>query len=76
LVTGNRKTRAELDKEAAKDLVSSFIRVQARDFYRRKMNQIWPEVSDAIDLALGAGNAVDLPALIKQLWQGKLELGE
>lgn len=76
MVSGRRKTSAELDKESAKDMVRSFVRVQASDFFRRKMNEVWPEVSDAIDKALANGEAVDLPALLRQVYAGKLEVGE
>lgn len=68
MVGGNRKTSTELDKETAKDLVRSFIRVQASDYFRRTMNEVWPEVSDAIDELVSNGAKVDLPALIKQVW--------
>ena len=76
MVGGNRKTSTELDKEAAKDLVRSFIRAQASDFFRRKMNDVWPEVNEAFDEAISNGAKVDLPALLRQVWAGKLEIGE
>ena len=72
LVGSNQKTGMELDKLAAKDAVSSFIRLQARDYHRREMNNIWPQVNEAIDAALANGDAVDVPALIRQVWNGKV----
>lgn len=78
MVTGSRKTSAELDKEAAKDLVRSFVRVQASDFFRRRFNEVWPEVNDAIDEALASGAKVDLKALIREVFveQKLIEAGE
>jgi hypothetical protein len=79
LVSGKRKTSTELDKETAKDLVRSFIRVQASDYFRRTMNEVWPEVNDAIDELVANGAKVDLQALIRQVWldrQIKIGSGE
>lgn len=66
-VTGNEKTSWELDKEAAKDTVSTFIRLQLRDEYRRRMNLVWPEVNRQIDELTALGAKVDIPLLIRQI---------
>lgn len=66
-VTGNEKTQWELDKEAAKDTVSTFIRLQLRDEYRRRMNIVWPEVNRQIDDLTSLGAKVDIPKLIRQV---------
>jgi hypothetical protein len=75
-VGGNRKTSSELDKEAAKDMVRAFIRVKASDYFRREMNRVWPQVNDLIDEATANGSKVDMPAMLRELFAGKLELGE
>lgn len=69
---GRRKTSTELDKEHAKDMVRSFIRVEASEFFRRKMNDVWPQVSDAIDEATSLGAKVDLPKLMRQIFNDQL----
>ena len=61
-------TDAQLDKAAAKDAVSSFVRVQARDWHRRQMNAVWPVIEAQIDAALASGNSIDVPALVRKVW--------
>lgn len=63
-----RLTDAQLDKAAAKDAVSSFVRVKARDWHRRQMNAVWPLIESQIDMALAQGHSVDIPALIRKVW--------
>lgn len=67
-VTSNEKTELELDKEAAKDVVSSYIRLKGRDWFRRQMNAVWPEVNRQIDQAVAEGDRIDVAELVKQVF--------
>lgn len=68
-------TESQLDKQAARDAVSTFIRLQARDWHRRQMNRVWEKVSAEIDTAWANGDAVDIPALIRQVFAEPETLG-
>lgn len=77
MVTSNRKTTFELDKETARDIVRSVVRVQASDFFRRRMNEVWPQVSDRIDELTALGAKVDIPALVREVMlEHPLEIGQ
>ena len=62
-------TPQELDLAAAKDSVSTYIRVKARDFHRREMNRVWPAIAAEVALSVARGDALDLGALIRQVYQ-------
>lgn len=62
-------TPHQLDLAAAKDAVSTYIRVQSRDFHRREMNRVWPSIQAQVELAISNGDALDLGALIRKVYQ-------
>ena len=63
-----RKTAEQLDDEALKSMVTSFITVQAADWRRRQLNRVLPALFHAVDEARASGDAVDVQALLKQIW--------
>ena len=76
MVTGSSKTSAELDKEAAKDLVRAFARLESSDYFRRRFNELWPQVNAAMDEAAANGARVDVRTLVRQvLFTNMLETG-
>ncbi len=70
----NKLTPAQLDKAAAKDALGSFLLLQSRDWRRRKLNEIWPKLDAEIDKAIANGDALDVAALVKQIFNERLEL--
>jgi hypothetical protein len=62
-------TPEQLDLAAAKDAVSTYLRVKARDFHRRQMNRIWPAIQAQVEQAIANGDALDLPALTRAVYE-------
>lgn len=67
-------TDSQLDKAAAKDALGTFLLLQSRDWRRRRMNEIWPKLDAEIDKATANGDAIDVPALIRQIFDERLEI--
>ncbi len=62
------KTETELDEAALIDAIRSYVRIQARDWERRQLNRIFPSVRREVVAALGRGDAIDVPALIRKVF--------
>lgn len=62
------KTEEHLEEAAIIDTLRTFIAVQARDWQRRQQNALVPRVLRMVDEARANGDAVDVPALIQQVW--------
>lgn len=67
-IQAKRKTEVELEDEAIADAVRTFIALQAREWVRQQKNAILPTVLKMADEARADGKALDVPALIKQVW--------
>jgi len=67
-IQAKRKTETELEDEAIADAVRSFIRLRARVWEREQKNRILPAVIEAADEARRQGKAVDVPAILRQVW--------
>lgn len=62
------KSEIELEDESIADAVRTFIGLQSRVWVRQQKNVILPRVLRLADEARASGKAVDVPALIKQVW--------
>jgi len=62
------KSEIELEDEAIADAVRTFIGLQSRVWARQQKNAVLPRVLRLADEARANGRAVDVPALIKQVW--------
>ena len=66
-ISRGRKTEEVLQDAAVADAVRTFIAVQARDWVRRQQNELIPQVLRLVDDARAAGDAPDVPAIIRQV---------
>jgi hypothetical protein len=67
-VSRRTSTDEELDDHAVVDVVRSYISLQARDWQRRQRNRVVPGVLRLVDQARANGDAVDVPALVRQVF--------
>jgi hypothetical protein len=68
-MTPSRTVKADtaLEDADAIDAIRTFIGVQARSWVRRQQNEMIPRVLHLMDAARSRGDAVDVPALIRQV---------
>ncbi len=62
------KTEDELDEAALIDAIRSYVRIRARDWERRQLNRIFPQVRREVVEALGRGNAIDVAGVIRKVF--------
>lgn len=67
-VQAKTKSEVELEDEAIADAVRSFIALQSRVWVRQQKNAVLPQVMRLADEARADGKAVDVPAIIRQVW--------
>lgn len=67
-ISAKTKTEVELEDEAIADAVRTFIVLQSRVWVRQQKNAILPRILKMADEARANGKAVDVPALIRQVW--------
>lgn len=67
-ISAKTKSEVELEDEAIADAVRTFITLQSRVWVRQQKNAILPRILKMADEARANGKAVDVPALIRQVW--------